>query len=177
MLATAKLINMIDWNAKQDAYLIIQKRESKGRNGIIYNVIYAIDDERVLWVYGTGCGRGAKNACLSDKTFKKDVASAQMGIDYLKGCYFVPSFIAAMEIVKVSELKVLCIETYNLLQKDVEDFNNRIIQDKKRKEEEEINENRRYQELCASLRDGSFEDIEHLGNNEYRVIIRIKEKS
>ncbi len=63
-----------------DKYIIVVDGDEK-------KVVYDVDDSSIFSVSITGCGRGARNAVLSKKTFKT-LKDAEKGIKYLDTCYW-----------------------------------------------------------------------------------------
>ena len=113
-----------------DKYIIVVDGDEK-------KVVYDVDDSSIFSVSITGCGRGARNAVLSKKTFKT-LKDAEKGIKYLDTCYWNFKFKA----IKVSELKELSEKGWDILIKDIESFNwdadfEREMKVKREKEEKE----------------------------------------
>ena len=94
-----------------DKYIIVVEGDEK-------KVVYDVDDSSIFSVSITGCGRGARNAVLSKKTFKT-LKEAEKGIKYLDTCLWNFKFKA----IKVSELKRLSKKGWDILINDIEDFN------------------------------------------------------
>lgn len=94
-----------------DKYLIVVDGDEK-------KIVYDVDDSRIFSVHITGCGRGARNAVLSTKTFK-NLNQAEKGIEYLDTCYWNYKFKA----IKVSELENISKEGFDYLLEDIEDYN------------------------------------------------------
>src|SRR5574344_515018 len=97
-----------------DKYIIVVDGDEK-------KVVYDVDDSRIFSVSITGCGRGARNAVLSEDTFKT-LEDAEKGIKYLDTCYWNFKFKA----IKVSKLKNLSIKGWNILVEDINHFNMNI---------------------------------------------------
>ena len=145
-----------------DKYIIVVDGDEK-------KVVYDVDDSSIFSVSITGCGRGARNAVLSKKTFKT-LKEAEKGIKYLDTCYWNFKFKA----IKVSELKSLSEKGWDILIKDIEGFNwdvdiKREIEAEIRKEEE-----KKYLELknkaIELVESGYIYSIEEDEDNE--IIIR-----
>jgi len=112
-----------------DKYIIVVDGDEK-------KVVYDIDDSSIFSVSITGCGRGARNAVLSKKTFMS-LKKAKKGIKYLNDCW---NF--KFKAIKVSELKKLSDRGWNILIDDIKDFNwsadfEKEMEVKRKKEEEE----------------------------------------
>lgn len=93
-----------------DKYIIVVDGDEQ-------KVVYDIDDSSIFSVSITGCGRGARNAVLSKKTFKT-LKDAEKGIKYLNTCW-----LFKFKAIKVSELKGLSERGWNILIEDIKDFN------------------------------------------------------
>ena len=97
-----------------DKYIIVVDGDEK-------KIVYDVDDERIFSVHITGCGRGARNASLNNKTFKTS-RNAEKGIKYLDTCYWSFKFKA----MKVSELEVLNKAGYEYLISDIDSYNSDV---------------------------------------------------
>ena len=146
-----------------DKYIIVVDGDEK-------KVVYDVDDSSIFSVSITGCGRGARNAVLTKKTFFNTIGHANKGIKYLDTCYWNFKFKA----IKVSELKCLSEKGWDILIKDIEDFNwsadfKKEMESKRKKEEKE-----KYLELknkaIKLVESGYIYSIEEDENNE--IIIR-----
>jgi hypothetical protein len=118
-----------------DKYIIVVDGDEK-------KVVYDVDDSSIFSVSITGCGRGARNAVLSKKTFKT-LKEAEKGIKYLDTCYWNFKFKA----IKVSELKSLSEKGWDILIKDIEGFNWSADFEKEMESERAKEEKKRYSEL------------------------------
>ena len=145
-----------------DKYIIVVDGDEK-------KVVYDVDDSSIFSVSITGCGRGARNAVLSKKTFKT-LKEAEKGIKYLDTCCWNLKFKA----IKVSELKSLSEKGWDILIKDIEDFNWNSDFDRKMEAEREKEEREKYLELKKTaiklVESGYIYSIEEDDNNE--IIIR-----
>lgn len=164
MITNFKLImkTKIKLESILDKYIIVVDGDEK-------KVVYDVDDSSIFSVSITGCGRGARNAVLSKKTFKT-LKEAEKGIKYLDTCYWNFKFKA----IKVSELKSLSEKGWDILIKDIEGFNWDV--DIKREIEAEIRkeESEKYLELknkaIKLVESGYIYSIEEDEDNE--IIIR-----
>jgi hypothetical protein len=118
-----------------DKYIIVVDGDEK-------KVVYDVDDSSIFSVSITGCGRGARNAVLSRKTFKT-LKEAEKGIKYLDTCYWNFKFKA----IKVSELKSLSEKGWDILIKDIEGFNWSADFEKEMEAKRAKEEKKRYSEL------------------------------
>ncbi len=144
-----------------DKYIIVV-------DGSEEKVVYDVDDSRIFSVHVTGCGRGARNAVLTNNTFKS-LKQANKGIDYLNACRLNCFFKA----VKVSELKGISEKGYNWLIEDIED-NNRDFEfykeiENKSKEEARENQAILKQNAIELLHESYVFSIEE--NEEENIII------
>lgn len=145
-----------------DKYIIVVDGDEK-------KVVYDVDDSSIFSVSITGCGRGARNAVLSKKTFKT-LKEAEKGIKYLDNCHFNLKFKA----IKVSELKSLSEKGWDILIKDIEGFNWDADFERKLEVDREIEEREKYLGLknkaIKLVESGYIYSIEEDENNE--IIIR-----
>ena len=145
-----------------DKYIIVVDGDEK-------KVVYDVDDSSIFSVSITGCGRGARNAVLSRKTFKT-LKEAEKGIKYLDTCYWNFKFKA----IKVSELKGLSDKGWDILIKDIERFNWHADFEKEIEAERKKEEKKKYLELKNNaiklVESGYIYSIEEDENNE--IIIR-----
>jgi len=158
----------------QNKFVILVEKTDKvvGKNK--FDVIYAIDDEDVLWIHQKrGGSRGTRFACISEKTFFHTQEHAQKGIDYLKTCHF--SFNDRLSIFPVHELKYLCTNTYDILMEDVNSNNEDVNYETNRDEEAERQEKLRAALLMKKFREGEILDFESdHEDGVYIVTIKIK---
>jgi len=118
-----------------DKYIIVVKGDEK-------KVVYDVDDSRISI---TGCGRGARNTVLSENTFKT-LKEAEEGIKELSNCLWGYIFKA----IKVSELKDISVEGWDILIEDLKDYNWTIDFEKREKEEEQSKLKNRALEIINS---------------------------
>lgn len=162
----------------QNKFVILVEKPDKvvGKNK--FDVIYAIDDEDVLWIHQKrGGSRGTRFACISEKTFFNTREQAQKGIDYLKTCHF--SFLSINDscvcIIPVHELKYFCTFTYDILMEDVNSNNEDVNYETNRNEEAERQEKLRAALLMQKFREGEILDFESDHEDDvYIVTIKIK---
>lgn len=145
-----------------DKYIIVVDGDEK-------KVVYDVDDSSIFSVSITGCGRGARNAVLSKKTFKT-LEEAEKGIKYLDTCYWSFKFKA----IKVSELKSLSEKGWDILIKDIKGFNWDVDIKREIEAEREQKEKKKYLELknkaIKLVESGYIYSIEEDEDNE--IIIR-----
>ena len=118
-----------------DKYIIVVDGDEK-------KVVYNVDDSSIFSVSITGCGRGARNAVLSKKTFKT-LKEAKKGIKYLDTCHWNFKYKA----IKVSELKGLSEKGWDILIEDIDDFNWDVDFERKMEAERKKEEKKKYLEL------------------------------
>jgi hypothetical protein len=134
-------------------------------------VVYDVDDSRIFSVHITGCGRGARNAVLSRKTFKT-VEEADKDIKYLNTCHWTYKFKA----IKVSDLKGISEKGWNILVDDIEDYNWDVDFEKEMKAKRDKEEKAKYLELKKKATDligcGLIYSIDENEEDNY-VLIRV----
>ena len=133
----------IELESVLDRYVIVVDGEEE-------KVVYDVDDSCIFSVSITGCGRGARNAVLSKKTFKS-LKNAMKGIEYLDTCYWRYKFKAIM----VSELKEISEKGWNILIDDIEEYNRGVDFEK----EMEIERNKESEARYLALRNKAVEII------------------
>lgn len=116
-------------------YIIVVDKDEK-------KVVYDIDDSRIFSVHITGCGRGARNTVLTNRTFKS-LKDTERGIKYLDTCYWTCKFKAVL----FSEYKSISETGYNYLIYDINDYNRDIDLEKEIKKERDKKEKAEYLEL------------------------------
>ena len=101
-----------------DNYIVVIERKNP-KNGK-YDVIYAMDDEKPMWIHRNE-RVGYHFARISHSTFHKTIDSVQHSVEYLKSCYF--TFNDRMCVFTMNVLKDRCRITYNKIIDDIDDFN------------------------------------------------------
>jgi hypothetical protein len=124
----------------QDRHIIVVHGDEK-------KVVYDCDDSRIFSVHITGCGRGARNAVLSRKTFM-NLKQADKGIKYLDDCFWTCKF----RIIKVSELEKISMVGYQYLIEDIKGYNSDIDWSRKMEIESKKEAQREYSEMSAKAR-------------------------
>lgn len=146
-----------------DKYLIVVDNDEK-------KIVYDVDDSRIFSVHITGCGRGARNAVLSTKTFKT-LKQAEKGIKYLNTCYWNCKFKA----IKVSELEKLSKKGWDFLLEDIEDYNFTRKLDKDFERESRKESIRQYsvleKETVELVKNGVIDRIECEEEGVYKIVI------
>lgn len=146
-----------------DKYLIVVDNDEK-------KIVYDVDDSRIFSVHITGCGRGARNAVLSTKTFKT-LKQAEKGIKYLNTCYWNCKFKA----IKVSELEKLSKKGWDFLLEDIEDYNFTRKLDKDFERESRKESIRQYsvleKETFELVKNGVIDRIECEEEGIYNIVI------
>jgi len=107
----------------QNTYIIVVDGNEK-------EIVYDVDDSSIFSVHITGCGRGARNAVLSEDTFKT-LENAEKGIEWLDSCHWNHAFKA----IKVSELKEISSIGYKYLVDDINSYNDDIGWNNEREKE------------------------------------------
>ena len=126
-----KKINLEDIN---DKFIIVVDGEEK-------KIVYEVDDERIFGTHVTGCGRGARNAVLSRKTFKT-LDESLKAIKYLDSCFWNCNF----KFLTVEKFRNDYSDAYTYLLKDIESFNwsvdftNKFEKEEQKKREQEYTE-------------------------------------
>lgn len=146
-----------------EKYIIVVEGNEK-------KIVYDIDDSRIFSVHITGCGRGARNAVLSTKTFKT-LNQAEKGIKYLDTCYWNCKFKA----IKVSELKSLSEKGWDYLLEDIEYYNFTRKMDKDFEKESRKESLLKYNELekeaIELIKNGRIDRITQSEEGVYKIVI------
>ena len=146
-----------------DKYLIVV-------DGNENKIVYDVDDSRIFSVHITGCGRGARNAVLSTKTFKT-LNQAEKGIKYLDTCYWNCKFKA----IKVSELESLSKKGWDYLLEDIEyyNFSRKFDKDfeKESRKESLLKYNELEKEAIELIKDGNIDRIYCEEEGVYKIVI------
>lgn len=147
-----------------EKYLIVVEGQEE-------KVVYDVDDSSIFSSKIVGCGRGARNAVVSKKTFKT-LDEANLGIKYLDSC-----FRYKFKAIKVSELKKVSRKGWDILVEDVigynwsVNFNNNAEKESNRKQKVAYLELR--QKAISLVSNNHVYSIEEDSEEEGVVIIRI----
>lgn len=157
-----------------DKFILVVEKLDAGKSNK-YDVIYAIDDEDVMWVHKKGgASRGSRIACISNDTFFDTLEAAQQGLQYLRGCFF--TFYNQIKIMTVSQLKENCLLTYEMLMHDVFDYNEEIMHETNAQHAAEREAAEKAAKLMQQFREGEILDYERdADEGVYIVTIKIKQ--
>lgn len=146
-----------------DKYIIVVEGQE-------HKIVYDVDDSRIFSVHITGCGRGARNAVLSTKTFKT-LNQAEKGIKYLDTCYWNCKFKA----IKVFELENLSKKGWDYLLEDIEDYNfsRRLDKDfeKQSRKESLLKYNELEKEAINLIKEGNIDRIYCSEEGVYEIVV------
>lgn len=146
-----------------DKYIIVVDGEE-------HKIVYDVDDSRIFSVHITGCGRGARNAVLSTKTFKS-LNNAEKGIKYLNTCFWNCKFKA----IKVSELEQVSKKGWNYLLEDIENYNFSRKLDKDFEKQSRKESLLKYKELEKEainlIKDGNVDRIYSFEEGIYKIVV------
>ena len=162
-------------NIFMDKFILVVEKNNVGDKNK-YDIIYAIDDEDVLWIHRKG-GVSHRFATITQDTFFDSIEKAQAGLEYLRGCFF--TFYPQIKIVALSDLKSKCELTYNMLINDISEYNESVSRQMAREHKETTERLERVRVLHEQLRSGTILDYERDLNADddddtYIVTIKIK---
>ena len=157
-----------------DKFILVVEKLDAGKSNK-YDVIYAIDDEDVMWVHKKGgASRGSRIACISNDTFFDTLEAAQQGLQYLRGCFF--TFYNQIKIVRMSQLKENCQLTYDMVMFDVSDYNDELAREMNEQHAAEREAAEKAAKLMQQFREGEILDYERdADEGVYIVTIKIKQ--
>jgi len=146
-----------------DKYIIVVDKEE-------HKIVYDVDDSRIFSVHITGCGRGARNAVLSTKTFKR-LRDAEKGIKYLESCHWNCKFKA----IKVSELENISKKGWDFLLEDIDDYNftRKLEKDfeKQSRKESLLKYNELEKEAINLIKEGRVDRIYCSEEGVYKIVV------